>query len=511
MLRRSVWCWMMLTMSWSVQAEVRLANLFQDHMVLQQGQKVAVWGTAAPGERVTVSLAGKQASALAGEDGRWRVELGPLAAGGPFEMRVEGQNALTLQDVLVGEVWVCSGQSNMAWPVERAANPEQEISQANYPLIRFFTVRQKVAQEPQSEVEGTWEVCSPQTVGHFSAVGYFFARELHRTLGVPVGMINSSWGGTPAEAWTSRPALEADPALRPILENWERVLANYPQALQRYQERLKQWGEEAAKAKAEGRAVPPRPQPPLGPGHPWTPGGLFNGMIAPLTPFAIRGVIWYQGESNAGRAYQYRRLFPTLIQDWRRAWGRGDFPFLFVQLANFMKTLPEPSESAWAELREAQSMALSLPKTGMAVAIDIGEADDIHPKNKQEVGRRLALAALAIAYGKDVVYSGPLYESMSIEGNRIRLRFKHVDGGLVAKDGEGLKGFAIAGEDRKFVWAEARIEGDTVVVSSPQVPNPVAVRYAWADNPVCNLYNRAGLPASPFRTDDWPGVTAPKE
>jgi len=305
--------------------------------------------------------------------------------------------------------------------------------------------------------------------------------------------------------------LEADPELRVILENWRRILERYPEAKKRYEERLRKWREEAEKAQREGRPIPRRPRPPLGPGHPWTPSGLFNGMIAPLAKFTIRGVIWYQGESNVGRAYQYRRLFKALIKDWRRAWGIGDFPFLFVQLANFLPAKPYPAESAWAELREAQMMALSLPNTGMAVTIDIGDPNDIHPRNKQEVGRRLALIARAKVYGEKVEYSGPLYKGMRIEDGKIRIFFDHVDGGLVAKGGGERMGFAIAGPDRKFVWARAKIEGDTVVVWSPEVPNPVAVRYAWADNPICNLYNKAGLPASPFRTDDWPGVTWPKK
>lgn len=453
-----------------VAAEVWVPSVIGDNMVLQQGVKVPVWGKATPEEGVAVTLAEQSASAVADEAGQWTVQLGPFEAGGPHKMTITGKNTLTFSNILVGEVWVCSGQSNMQWAVAVSKDAEQEIAAADYPSIRLFQAERNPADQPRDNVNGRWVACSPETVPGFSAVGYFFGRQLHRELEVPIGLINSSWGGTAAEWWTSRPALETDPELRPILER-------------------------ADKAEAQGSAEAHR-----------RPGALYNGMIAPLIPFAIRGVIWYQGESNAGRGYQYRKLFPIMIRDWRTNWGQGDFPFLFVQLGNYQQTPEQPGESAWAELREAQLMTLSLPNTGMATTIDIGEADDIHPKNKQDVGKRLALAALNIAYDRDVVYSGPIYESMEIEEDTIRLHFKHVGGGLVAKGGD-LKGFAIAGADRKFVWADAEIDGDTVVVRSDQVKEPVAVRYAWADNPECNLYNEAGLPASPFRTDNWPGVT----
>jgi len=490
-------------------AEVRVPALIGDNMVLQRGVRLKVWGWADPGESVAVEINGQRAVAKAAADGRWSVRLQPMEAGGPYTMTITGKNALSFRNVMVGEVWVCSGQSNMEWPVAASMNGDREVASADYPMIRLFTVPHKVATSPQDDAGGKWEVCSPRTVGGFSGVGYFFGREIHRRLGVPVGLINTSWGGTPAEAWTSRPALEAEDILRPILERWDRELANYPKALAAYRDALAKWEDEAARARQEGKAVPEKPKEPGDPtANPWLASGLYNGMIAPLTPFAIRGAIWYQGESNADRAYQYRTLFPTMIRDWRRAWKIGDFPFLFVQLANFMDAKPEPAEDAWAELREAQLMTLSLPKTGMAVTIDIGDAKDIHPRNKPAVGFRLALAALKVAYGKDGVHSGPLYKSMKVEGNRIRIHFTNVGGGLEARGGGPLRGFAVAGADRKFVWANAKIDGDTVVVWSERVPKPVAVRYAWASNPECNLYNAAGLPASPFRTDDWPGVTA---
>jgi sialate O-acetylesterase len=301
--------------------------------------------------------------------------------------------------------------------------------------------------------------------------------------------------------------LEQNPVFEPIVNRYKEALAVYPKAKKEYDEKLAQWKKDAEKAKAEGTKVPPRPSEPLGPESPWAPAGLYNAMIATLTPYTIRGAIWYQGESNAGRAYQYRELFPAMIKSWWKAWPQGEFPFLYVQLANYMQAKDEPGNSTWAELREAQLMTLDLPNTGMAVIIDIGEADNIHPKNKQDVGKRLALWALARTYDKKVVYSGPLYKSMDTKDNKIVLHFDYVGGGLVAKDGGPLKGFAIAGQDQRFVWADARIEGDTVVVSSDKVAEPIAVRYAWADNPVCSLYNKAGLPASPFRTDFWPGVT----
>lgn len=490
-------------------ADIRLPAIIGDNMVLQQDQKVTIWGWADPGEEVTVSVSwhNMKWAVTAGRNGKWIYKMNPPKAGGPYEMMLSGKNKVTIKNILVGEVWVCSGQSNMQWSVKASANPDEEIAAANYPNIRLFTVQRKVAQQPQSDCMGNWTSCSPETVSGFSAVGYYFGRELHQKLDVPVGLIHTSWGGTPAEAWTRRGVLKSDMDFRPILERYDAAVKRYPQAKKEYEQKVEEWKQAAEKAKAEGTKAPRRPRSPFGPGHPHTPSGLYNGMIAPLIPYGIQGAIWYQGESNAGRSYQYRKLFPAMIKNWRKDWGQRDFPFLFVQLANFMAVKPDPSESGWAELREAQFMTLALPNTGMATIIDIGEADDIHPKNKQDVGKRLALWALAETYEKDLVYSGPLYKSMEKKGNQIVLRFDHIGSGLVAKGGGPLKGFAIAGADRKFVWADAQIEGNMVVVSSDQVVEPVAVRYAWADNPVCNLYNKEKLPASPFRTDQWPGVT----
>ncbi|MBA7622680.1 hypothetical protein ES703_30059 [subsurface metagenome] len=490
-------------------ADVKLPAVISDNMVLQRDKKVSIWGWAKPGEEVMVSVSWHRMrwAVTAGDNGKWMFKMNSPKMGGPYEMTITGKNTITLKNIMVGEVWVCSGQSNMQMSVKSSANAEQEIAAADYPNIRLFTVERKVAEQPQSDCVGSWTLCSPQTVPGFSAVAYYFGRELHEELNVPIGLIHTSWGGTPAEAWTRRGILKEESDFAPILARYDDAVAKYPQAMEEYKQKLIEWKKAVEKAKAEGERTPRRPGAPLGPGHPHSPAGLYNAMIAPLIPYGIGGAIWYQGESNVSRAYQYRKLFGRMIQNWRKDWGQDKFPFLFVQLANFMAVKPEPADSAWAELREAQLMTLALPNSGMAVIIDIGEADDIHPKNKQDVGKRLALWALAKSYGKELVYSGPIYKSMKIEGEKIILHFAQVGGGLVAGPDEPLKGFAIAGADRKFVWADAKIDGDSVVVSRDEVSTPVAVRYAWADNPVCNLYNEEGLPASPFRTDDWPGIT----
>ncbi len=447
-------------------AEVKLPKILGDNMVLQQQAEARIWGWADPGEEVAVQLGDQKGTAKADEQGRWLVKVRTPAAGGPYEVTVIGKNnQITLRNVLVGEVWVASGQSNMQWPVSRSDNAQQEIAAAKYPQIRLFTVARKVSDKPLDDCEGRWEECSPETVADFSAVAYFFGRHLHKELNVPVGLINSSWGGTICEAWTSPEALRSDEDFRPILD------------------RAKEFN----------------------PKNPNQPSVLFHGMIHPLLPFVIRGAIWYQGESNVGRAAQYKKLFPTMIRDWRTHWGIGDFPFYYVQLAPFRygnRAYPECLPELW----EAQLQTLSLPNTGMAVTTDIGNIKDIHPTNKQEVGRRLALWALANIHGKQVVYSGPLYESCTVEGNTIRIKFRHAEDGLVCK-GDRLTHFTIAGEDQKFVPAEAVIDGSTVVVSSPQVAKPVAVRFAWEETAEPNLFNKAGLPASPFRTDNFKMVT----
>ena len=650
--------------STSMFAEVRVPSVIGDNMVLQQGMKVRIWGTASAGERVAVSFNSRTAQTTADQNGRWQTFIGPFKGGGPFVLTIRGANALTFKNVLVGEVWICSGQSNMEFPLVNAKGGAEAAAQANYPEIHLFTVDKSTAASPLDNVKGRWVVTTPDQVGQFSAVGYFFGRELYQRLKIPIGLIHTSWGGTPAEAWTSYEGLAANPELKPIIDRYQESLKSLPQRQQDYERALAQWEEKNIYAdpgnKGEtlgyadpafnttdwkkmnlpqyietaglnidgavwfrkevdlptgwagkdlvlnltaiddydttyfngtrvggvgketpnsymtprryaipaslvraGRNViavrvfdaageggfgglgqmtlaPPgakqndafkldgaweykvelalepkrpdwgsRPQAP-GPNNQNSPSVLYNAMIAPLTPYAIRGVIWYQGESNAGRAYQYRTLFPLMIRDWRKAWSEGDFPFYFVQLANWQPAKSEPSESEWAELREAQTMTLRQPHTGMAVIIDIGDPNDIHPRNKLDVGHRLAVWALADTYRQKVESSGPLFQSYSIEGDKVQIRFTH-SGGLKTKDGQAPKGFAIAGADRKFIWADARIDGETIVVSSRNVPRPVAVRYAWADNPSVNLYNGANLPASPFRTDDWTGLTAQRK
>jgi sialate O-acetylesterase len=453
----------------ALQAEVRLPKVFSDHMVLQQDQPVAVWGWADAGEKVVVEIANSRAETKADAEGRWSVRLDPPAAGGPYEMHIVGTELIKLTDVLVGEVWVCSGQSNMQWSVRQALNPDQEITAAQFPKIRLFTVVRNPSETPlddcQGNNQGSWVVCSPETIPGFSAVGYFFGRQLHQDLELPVGLINTSWGGTICEAWTSRQTLETDADFQAILD----------------------------RAKV------------FKPGQPNQASVLYNGMISPLIPFGIRGAIWYQGESNVSRAEQYAKLFPAMITDWRTQWGQGDFPFLFVQLAPFRYNGKDPRECA--EQWDSQRKTLALPNTGMAVTTDIGNIRDIHPKNKQEVGRRLALWALAKTYGKDLVCSGPLYKGHVAADGKIRVCFDYAEG-LQAEDGKPLSHFEIAGEDQQFVAATATIEGDCVVVQSDQVANPVAVRFAWTDTAEPNLFNGAGLPASPFRTDDFPLVTA---
>ena len=626
-----------------------LNPLFSDDMVLQRGQSDPVWGWTTPGATVHVSVAGKSASAVAGADGAWMAKLPLLPTGGPYTLRAEGPQTAILVNVQVGDVWVCSGQSNMEFGIGNATNADQEIAAANYPKIRLFMVQHNVKLDPQAIAPvAPWVVCTPQSVKQggwngFSAVGYFFGRDLYENQHVPIGLIETDWGGTPAEAWTSGPALTKMPDFRAVVAQLGSggsgsVTASMAQQMSAWYTKndlgaaghWADWSDPATDASAwptmalpvlfqdagipelsqfngiiwfrrtvdlpadaagkdvtlhfladdndttwvngtqvgatEGYNVPRAYHIPAGvlkagpntliirvldtggkggiygdpaglslevPGGrtvslvgPWqyqagvsltkatplphgpvdqnTPTTLFNGMVNPLIPFGIKGAIWYQGEANAGRAYQYRTLLPTMIGDWRARWGEGNFPFYIVQLANWA-----PGGDSWPELQEAQWLtAKNVPNVGIATAIDIGDASDIHPKNKQEVGRRLALIAEAQAFGEKVEDSGPLYKAMNVDGGAVRLTFTHLGGGLTSKADALLTGFTIAGADRKFVPADAHIDGDAIVVSSAQVAAPVAVRYAWAADPAISLYNKAGLPALPFRTDDWPGVTA---
>lgn len=630
----------------TVQANIRLPKLLNNDMVIQRNKPITLWGWADANEKVTVQFRQQTKSVKADASGKWLITLSQETAGGPFQMTFKGKNSITLTNILIGEVWVCSGQSNMEWPLASANNAAEEIKNANYPQIRQFLVQKAIASKPQEDVkEGAWTSCSPQTASGFTAVGYFFARELYQQLNVPIGLINTSWGGTHSETWTSREAFEQSDEFKAMIAAIPKLdlelLAK--QRSERLMSKLKgmnitlpstgveQWkdtsfddskwntmslpglweqqkledfdgvvwfrksidisaadvGKEASlelsmiddsdesyvngmkvgaiknkyneKRKykipsgvlkegvnviavrvddtgggggiygdasdlklttvtnmtiplhgawrynieqlAEGTtSVGPNSYPTL----------LFNAMLYPLTHFAMEGVIWYQGESNAGRAYQYRTAFPLMIQDWRKQWKLGDFPFYFVQLASFNSANgTSENGSTWAELREAQSMTLALPNTGMAVTTDIGEANDIHPRNKQDVGKRLAAIALNNVYGNNNVFSGPHYQSMKIEGNKVRIAFTHTGSGLLAKDKYGyLKGFEVAGADQKFQYAKAWIEGNEVIVAADAVTSPVAARYAWADNPEdATLFNKEGFPASPFRTDTWKGIT----
>jgi len=486
------------------QADVRLPGVFGDHMVLQRGMPIRVWGWADPAEKVTVTIGRLKGSVTADARGKWRAELDPLKTVGSLKMTVRGKNTVILKDVLAGDVWFCSGQSNMYWPVKSSADARKEIGAAKWPQIRSFEVSKDAGDKPRDDVYGRWRVCSPATVGNFSAVAYYFARHLHRELKVPIGLIHSSWAASSAHPWTSREGLAADPKLKTFVNYaMKQTGEDLRKFRKEFESQWAEWRKAAAAARAEGKQPPRRPQVSFRNPVRHVPSALYNGMVAPVTPMNIKGVIWYQGENDAHRGMFYQTIFEALIRDWRRQWRQDKLPFLFVQLANYKKRLAEPAESKWAELRAAQAAALRLPATGMACIIDIGEAENIHPKNKQDVGRRLALAGLHVAYGRELVYSGPVLKGMKTDGNKAALAFNHIGGGLVVKGGDKLKGFAVAGSDRKFVWASARITGHKVVVSSEEVGKIIAVRYAWADNPECNLYNTEGLPAVPFRTDDW--------
>ncbi|HTS34781.1 MAG TPA: sialate O-acetylesterase [Candidatus Solibacter sp.] len=638
-------------LSASTFADPTLPTFISDHMVVQQGLPIHIWGNADPREKISVLLVGNSAETTSDSAGRWSIHLPAMTAGGPFTLTVRGKKEIVIRDVMIGEVWVASGQSNMAFSLEGSQGAAQEIPNASQPQIRLFNVPKRIAVSPQANtLPAQWELCTPESAKSFSAVAYYFAKEIQRKLNMPVGIIESVWPGTAIEEWISPAALKADKDFASLFDEWNRatsaekmyaekpaefdlqfddfefiptsatgvskVLANFDDGSSRlstggsfnyswgdtagslfelasagrgahgfaakvsgqldgtqdailaanyklngspidltdysgirfwvrgtgsFRFRSKQptitdyddYGSPMIKATSEWQpvtilfrdlrqdgwgVVEPFTQnaltgfsienlTPLG-YAPMPISALYEGMIAPLLPYAFRGALWYQGESNALRAHQYSKLLPTLIQNWRDDTHQPDMEFLTVQLPNHGAIPEQPGDSAWAELREAQLMTLkSVPHTGLAVTIDVGDPKDLHPHRKREVGERLALWALGTTYKEPIEYSGPIYESMRVVGNEVRLRFSHVGAGLEAHGDPVLRGFAIAGADRKFRWADARIDGDSVVVSSPDVPQPVAVRYAWGDSPICNLFNKDGVPASPFRTDDWPGIT----
>ena len=516
--------------SGAARADVKPNPIFSDNMVVQQGVDVVVYGTGTPGEQFKAGIGKDGGPAVAGKvdkDGTFLVKLPAQKAGFGYVLFVEGKNKVEFKNVAVGEVFICSGQSNMEMTVNSSEDPAKVKAEAKHPEIRLMTVNKRTAPYPITDQADLghftkWVECSPETVGNFSAVAYHFGVKLQKELGVPVGLIHTSWGGTPAQAWASLEAMEAVPELTYYAEAGRAAAKKYDEdkknfdpkkAQAAYEDALAKWKDAAAKAKADGKPVPKEPAKPgngpaqLGPG---APGVLYNAMIYPLLKFPVKGAIWYQGESNNGKAYEYRTLLPTMIQDWRTRWG-GDFPFFIVQLAAFGNG--NSNGVTYAELRDAQLYtSQKMKNVGIAVITDVGHETDIHPKPKQPVGERLAISALAIAYGKKITYSGPQYKSLKIEGDKAVVTFDSVGGGLVAKDGE-LTGFQVAGADNKFVPAKAEIKGDTVVISSSEVSKPVAVRYGWVNfaKPTLNLFNKDGLPASPFRTDEVPYTTAPKK
>lgn len=506
-MKRIVLTALLIAAAFYTQANVKLPAIISNNMVLQQQTKAALWGWADPGEKISIvtSWNGRTTKVTAGADGKWLTWIKTGKAGGPYTIRFTGKDEQRVENVMLGEVWIAAGQSNMEFFMAKTKNAsytgvlnyEAEIKAADYFGIRMIDVANKVADTPQYDFKGDWKVCTPATADTFSAVAYYFAREVHTKTGLPVGIINATWGGTPAESWTRKEILEKDKGFKVILDRYEQQCREYPEANKTYKEELAKWKSDSSKTKGAA------PREPMSPGSSKSPYKLYNGMISPLVPYTLKGVIWYQGENNADRAYQYRRLFPAMIQNWRDDFRNGSLPFYFVQIS--------PHRSQNAEIREAQLMTLrNVSHTGMAVTTDNGDSLDIHPRNKKLVGERLSLWALHNNYGKDTPYSGPLYKSMKINGNKIRIQFDHVDGGLVAKGNAALQEFTIAGSDEKFVPANAVIEGNEVVVWSSSVEKPVAVRFAWRNVPVPNLYNKALLPASPFRTDSWKGATEGK-
>jgi len=507
------WIVTILMLTTSVMAEVRLPNFISDNMVVQQNMPIRIWGFADAGEKVAVKFVNRIGQAVADDQGHWLVTLDALPASAePATLTVTGQNTITLTNILVGEVWVCSGQSNMAWWLHACDNGKEEVANAKFPAIRFLFVSPTNSVTPADNTSTNWQVCTPQTAKDFSGVGYFFGREIHERLKVPVGLIGASVGGTHLEAWVPEDAFFAEPRFKKAADAITAAKKNYEESVRTLPKRLEEWGivtQKMVSAQPElaknPRALPGKPS--AGPGPEKRFSGYYNGCIAPLINFSIRGVIWYQGESGGG-VLEYRDSFQALIRAWRGKFRQEDMPFLFVQLPRFLcqsETDELNTMCRWGPTREAQAAALELPNTGMAIAIDLGDPKSLHPRDKQPVGHRLALAARAIAYGeKDLVYSGPLLENMTVDGNKIRLRFKHVGSGLMVK-GDKLTGFAIAGKDKKYVWADAILAPgttDTVIVSSDTIVQPAMVRHGWGGSPSCALYNKEGLPAAPFRVGE---------
>ncbi|HSR50998.1 MAG TPA: sialate O-acetylesterase [Acidobacteriota bacterium] len=495
----------LLCLQWqAVQGGVDTHALFTDGMVLQRDARVPIWGTADDGERVTVSLQGQEVSTTA-RDGKWTVHLENLQAGGPFEMTISGKNTLRIQDVMVGEVWIAGGESNMEWPLLMTTNGNVSIASSSNDNIRLFNVDKTPASVPLPSVRGSWKQSAPESVRKFSAVSYYFARDLQQSMNVPVGIIQATWSGTPAEAWTSRTALESHPALKHHADRQARELQHYLNSLDGLIDDLKDYREATAQAIASGDDAPALPSfdTAISPARrPGAPSNLYNGMIAPIAPYAAKGVVWYQGESNVARASEYQTLLTAMIKDWRSAFERDDLNFVIVQLAPYGTRARQLRESHWADLREAQLMTVrNLDHTALVVTTDAGTEYELNPKLKEPVGSRLALAARNVAYGdRRLVSSGPEFTGMEVQGNRAILTFSDTGGGLQADSG-ALTGFVIAGPDGRFRHAQAEVDGNTIIVHSSEISSPVAVRYGWADFPNGNLENKEGLPASPFRTD----------
>ena len=499
----------------SLRAELKLPAIISDHMVLQQRQPNPIWGWDAPGTKITVTFAGQTKSAEAGADGKWTVKLDPVPANAqPQAIAITGSSRKEIQDVLIGEVWMCAGQSNMGFTLQQDWNGDLEAAASRLPNLRLIKVPNIGSQEPQKDFVGNWASSSADTAKSFSAVGFLFGRYIHEIVGVPVGLIDNAWGGSAAEAWVPRPALEKDPRFKLLMENTVRHEAELqtPKAQEAYQKAFAQWKDAAGKAKAAGRPAPRAPESP----ESWLtgrtrPGNIFNGKLNPTLPYGIKGVVWYQGENNGTRGYEYRDLFPFVIEQWRKAWGQGDFPFYWVQLADYHAEVATPGDAPWAELREAQTRTLKLPHTGQAVIIDLGEGRDVHPRNKHDVAARLVRWALVKDYGLNFPFRSPEFKGLEVQGSKAIVTIDCFGSFLRPFDVVEARGFAVCGEDKVWHWAKGKILSmDKVEVLSDEVPKPIAVRYAWADNPVCNLFSNDGFPVTPFRTDDFEMISKPK-